>query len=85
MAGRLLFVDRKMAVPMWEVVIPLAALVMLGYTIWRNVIPYPDAAPARWFPVVAFGWVLLAAVVMIASPGLARRLSLSLEKVDETA
>ena len=30
---KLLFVDRKMAVPMWEVVIPLAALVMLGYTI----------------------------------------------------
>src|SRR4051794_12841767 len=51
---KLLFVDRKMRVPMWEVVIPLAALVMLGYTIWRNVIPYPDAAPAKWFPVVAF-------------------------------
>ena len=82
---KLLFVDRKMAVPMWEVVIPLAALVMLGYTMWRNVIPYPEDDPARWFPVVAFGWVLLVAVVMIASPGLARRLSLSLEKVDETA
>ena len=82
---KLLFVDRKMAVPMWEVVIPLAALVMLGYTMWRNVIPYPEDNPARWFPVVAFGWVLLVAVVMIASPGLARRLSLSLEKVDETA
>ena len=82
---KLLFVDRRMAVPMWEVVIPLAALVMLGYTMWRNVIPYPEDNPARWFPVVAFGWVLLVAVVMIASPGLARRLSLSLEKVDETA
>ncbi len=82
---KLLFVDRKMAVPMGEVVIPLAALVMLGYTMWRNVIPYPEDDPARWFPVVAFGWVLLVAVVMIASPGLARRLSLSLEKVDEAA
>ena len=30
---KLVFVDRKMAVPSWEVVIPLAALVMLGYTI----------------------------------------------------
>ena len=81
---KLLFVDRKMEVPMWEVVIPLAALVMLGYTIWRNVIPYPDANPAQWFPVVAFGWVLLVAIVMLASPGLARKLSLSLEKADET-
>ena len=81
---KLLFVDRKMSVPMWEVVIPLAALVMLGYTIWRNVIPYPDANPAQWFPVVAFGWVLLVAVVMVASPGLARKLSLSLEKADQS-
>ena len=80
---KLLFIDRKMAVPMWEVVIPLAALVMLGYTIWRNVIPYPDAAPAQWFPVVAFGWVILVAVTMIASPGLARRLSAALTRADE--
>jgi hypothetical protein len=82
---KLLFVDRKMSVPMWEVVIPLAALVMLGYTIWRNVSPYPDANPGQWFPVVAFGWVILVAVVMIASPGLARKLSLSLERADEAA
>ena len=68
---RLLFIDRKMAVPKWEVVIPLAALVMLGYTIYRNVIPYPDAAPAQWFPVVAFGWLILVAVVdaRLARPG----------------
>ena len=58
---------------------------MLGYTMWRNVIPYPDAAPAKWFPVVAFGWVALVAIVMIASPGLARRLSVSLETADEAA
>jgi amino acid transporter len=79
---KLLFVDRKMSVPTWEIVIPLAALVMLGYTIWRNVIPYPDGNPGQWFPVVAFGIVLLVAVAMVLSPGLARRLSVSLEKVD---
>jgi amino acid transporter len=82
---KLLFVDRRMTVPMWEIVVPLAALVMLGYTIWRNVIPYPEGNPGQWFPVVAFGWVLLVAVAMVASPGLARRLSLSLEKADEAA
>jgi len=82
---RLVFIDRLLPVPMWQVVIPVLALVILGYTLYRNVWPYPDEGPPRWFPVVAFGWVLLVAVVMIASPGLARRLSLSLEKVDETA
>ena len=82
---KLLFVDRKLSVPMWEIVIPLAALAMLGYTIWRNVIPYPDANPARWFPVVAVGWVLLVALAMILSPALARRLSVSLERADGSA
>jgi amino acid transporter len=83
---KLLFIDRRMpagkTVPAWEVVIPLAALAMLGYTIWRNVIPYPDGNPGQWFPVVAFGWVLLVAIAMVLSPGMARRLSVSLEKTD---
>ncbi len=30
---------------------------MLGYTIYRNVWPYPTEGPAQWFPVVAFGWL----------------------------
>ena len=82
---KLLFIDKKMSVPTWEIVIPLAALVMLGYTIWRNVIPFPDANPGRALVIVAFGWVLLVAVAMIASPGIARKLSMSLEKADQQA
>ena len=39
---KLIFIDRKMDVPGWQVVIPLVALVMLGYTLCRNVFPYPD-------------------------------------------
>jgi len=62
--------------------VPLLALVVLGYTLWRNVVPYPTEGPARWFPVVAFGWLLVATVVALAFPGLARRLSRSLTSVD---
>ncbi len=79
---KLLFIDRKMKVPAWEVVIPGAALLMLGYTIYRNVYPYPSEGPARWFPVVAFGWVAVVALVMIFSPALASRLSLGLVAAD---
>jgi amino acid transporter len=82
---KLLFIDKKMSVPTWEIVVPLAALVMLGYTIWRNVIPFPDANPGRALVIVAFGWVLLVAIAMIASPGVARKLSMSLEKADQQA
>ena len=34
-------------VPTWEIVVPLAAVVVIVYTLWRNVLPYPDAGPAR--------------------------------------
>ena len=70
--------------PQWEVVIPLLGLVVLGYTIYRNVIPYPTSGPAQWFPVVAFGWLLLVAIVVIASPGFARRLAAGLRGIDES-
>ncbi len=82
---KLVFVDRAMAVPRWEVAIPVLALVMLGYTIYRNVLPYPTSGPARWFPVVAFGWLLLVTVVMLAVPGLARRLASGLTRLDVPA
>jgi len=81
---KLIWVDKKMSVPTWEIVIPILALVMLAYTIYRNVIPYPTEGPPRWFPVVAFGWLILVAVVMFAVPGLARRLSTGLTRFDES-
>jgi len=80
---KLVFIDRKLDVPQWQVVIPVAALLMLLYTLYRNVFPYPTEGPARFFPVVAFGWLLLVAVVVILSPGLARRLTAGLVAADE--
>lgn len=40
---------------MWQVVIRVAALVTLGYTLYRNVIPYPSSGAARSFPIVSGG------------------------------
>jgi len=80
---KLIFVDHKMAVPQWQIVIPVLALLMLGYTIYRNVFPYPTEGPARWFPVVAFGWLALVTVAMLAMPGTARKLALGLTELDE--
>ncbi|HET6876011.1 MAG TPA: APC family permease [Jatrophihabitans sp.] len=72
---RLLFVQKKMPVPTWQVIIPVIALVILGYTIYRNVIPYPASGePSFWFPIVAGGWILLCVLAVLASPGPASRL-----------
>ena len=63
---------------MWQVVIPIAALLILGYTLYRNVIPYPSSGPPRWFPVVAGGWLVVAVIAVLAAPGVSRRLGRAL-------
>jgi amino acid transporter len=82
---KLIWVDKKMDVPGWQVVIPVLALVMLVYTLYRNVFPYPDEGPPRWFPVVAFGWLLLVTIVVLAIPGLAHRMSKAFAHLDESS
>jgi amino acid transporter len=84
-AMRLLFFQRKLPVPMWQIIIPLAALVVLGYTIYRNVWPYPAmhgdggaANPAFWFPIVAGGWLALCLLLVLMFGGAARKLGRSL-------
>jgi amino acid transporter len=75
-AIRLVFVQRRMpAVPMWQVVVPLLALVVLGYTVYRNVAPYPayDDGPAFWFPIVAGAWLLVGLVAVVVAPAIAQR------------
>ena len=82
-AVRLIFVQRRMPVPMWQVVIPLAALGLLGYTLYRNVIPYPASGPGHWFPIVSGCWLLAAVVAVLAAPGPARRLGARLTATEE--
>jgi amino acid transporter len=77
-AIKLVFFQHKMAVPRWQIVIPLAALVVLGYTIYRNVIPYPPSGPPRWFPIVAGGWIVLCVLVVLVAGSAARRLGRNL-------
>ena len=73
----LVFVRRKLPVPMWQVIVPIAALVVLGYTLYRNVIPYPTGA-GKWFPIVGGAWLLAAVVAVIVAPGTARKLGAAL-------
>jgi amino acid transporter len=81
---KLIWIDKKMPqVRSWEIVIPVLALVMLGYTIYRNVIPYPTSGPAQWFPVVAFGWIVVVALIALLVPGFAERLAGGLRELDE--
>jgi amino acid transporter len=58
--------------PAWEVVVPLLALVVLGYTMYRNVVPYPTG-DAFWLPILCAVWLVAAVVVVVLRPAIARR------------
>jgi amino acid transporter len=78
----LVFVRRKMpSVPMWQIIVPVAAVVVLGYTLYRNVWPYP-AGDQHYFPMVAGGWLVVAIIAVIAAPRTARRLGQALTAED---
>ena len=70
-AIRLLYFTAPRTVPMYEIVVPLLALVVLGYTVYRNVVPYPTGTGAA-FPIVAGGWILLGILAVTLVPRLSR-------------
>ncbi|GAB2481503.1 APC family permease [Jatrophihabitans fulvus] len=75
----LVFVQKRMAVPQWQVVIPILAIVVLGYTIYRNVLPWPDTTVGRALPLVAGAWILVCVIAVLVFPSataaLGRRLA----------
>jgi amino acid transporter len=73
----LVFVRHKLPVPTWQIVVPIAGLIVLGYTLYRNVIPYPTG-DAAWFPVVSGVWLVVAVIAVIFAPRTARKLGAAL-------
>jgi amino acid transporter len=73
----LVFVRHKLPVPTWQIVIPIAGLIVLGYTLYRNVYPYPTG-DGRWFPITAGVWLVVAVVAVIFAPRTARKLGAAL-------
>src|SRR5215210_2073371 len=61
-AAKLLFFSGEQRVAAWEVVVPFLALLVIGYTLLRNVYPYPTDA-AAWYPIIAALWVVVGVLV----------------------
>jgi amino acid transporter len=76
----LVFVKRKMPqVPAWQVIIPIAAIIVIAYTLYRNVYPYPPkSSDAYWYAIVAGGWLAAAIVAVLVAPRTARKLGTAL-------
>jgi amino acid transporter len=73
-AIRLLFFSGQRTVGRWEIIIPVAGIVVLGYTIYRNIVPYPSG-PFFWLPIASLAWIAIAVAAVLVSPRLSRRIA----------
>jgi amino acid transporter len=69
---RLVFFTGQTVVRRWEIAIPILGLIVLGYTLFRNVWPLPTGV-AWWGPSVAIAWFVIGIIGVLARPGATRR------------
>ena len=63
-----------------DYVVPVLAVAVIGYTMVRNVVPWPATAPGRANIVIAAVWVIAIIAVIVAAPKTTRRIADSLRK-----
>ncbi|MBV9230807.1 MAG: APC family permease [Chloroflexi bacterium] len=57
----------------WQWIVPVAAILVLGYTLYSNLYPVP-APPNNLLPYVALVWLLIGLIIVLVSPALVRRI-----------
>lgn len=77
-AVKFLFFSGVKKAKSWEIVIPIAGLLLLAYTLYRNVIPFPTSGAPRAYPIVGALWLLIGVVWVIARPGFAAKVGAKL-------
>jgi amino acid transporter len=78
---RLVFFSGQTTVRRWEIAIPVLGIIVLGYTLFRNVWPLPTGV-AWWGPAVAIGWLVVGIVWMLARPAATRRAGEALTRAE---
>jgi hypothetical protein len=76
-AVRHLFVAMRRA-PLWELVFPVLGIAFLGYTLYKNIAG--TEFPYNRFPIVVAIWLVVGLTIVVASPGMARRIGASLAR-----
>ena len=60
----------------WELVFPVVAIIVLAYVFDRNAVG--QVYPFNWFPWVVMAWLAVGLAIIMAIPGLARRIGANL-------
>lgn len=71
-AIKLLFFTGERKVAIWEVVIPVLAILVVAYTLFRNIIPLPTGA-YWWGPGLSIAWLVVAGAAVLARKAAAER------------
>jgi hypothetical protein len=77
-AARLFLTDRRERA--WELVFPIAAIVVLAYVFDRNATG--QLYPFNWFPWVVLAWLAVGLAIILSVPGLARRIGANLTEAE---
>jgi amino acid transporter len=80
-ALRYLFFGAVRRVAQWEIVIPIAAVLFLLYTLYHNVYPVP-AWPYNLCPYIVAAWIALSLIAVLAIPGFAHNIGDRLREED---
>ena len=73
-AIKFLFFSGAKRAATWEIIIPIAGLIVLVYTLYRNVIPFPASGAARMYPIVSAIWLAVGLIAVWARPALTKKL-----------
>ena len=63
---------------LWEIIIPTLGILFLGYTIYKNVTG--QVFPYSRFPLVVGIWLIIGALIVLATPTLAARIGAGLAR-----
>jgi amino acid transporter len=69
---KLVFFSGDDRVRRWELIIPVLGIIVLGYTLFRNIWPLPTGV-AWWGPAVTIAWFVVGIAFVLARPAATRR------------
>jgi hypothetical protein len=78
---KLVFFTGQSRVRQWEILIPILGILVLGYTLYRNVWPLPTGVN-WWGPATAIAWLILGIILVLVRPGATRKAGEALLRAD---
>jgi len=78
---KLVFFTGQSRVRQWEILIPILGILVLGYTLYRNVWPLPTGVN-WWGPATAIAWLILGIILVLVRPAATKKAGEALLRAD---